>query len=177
MEYIFKEVIKMTKEIEIEGFGAFAEALEGIYNRPAIPATTGATAGDVLTLGSDGPEWAAPSGGNEYSTDERAVGTFADGKTLYEKTLYLASATIGSGTTASLPSITGVENVIVVGGCCYNATDSRHYPIPYTRVNDTESVKLQAHVDSGTLSAILFSGQSYSLTDIYFTVRYTKVTV
>lgn len=48
----------MTKEIEIEGFGAFAEALEGIYNRPAIPETTGASAGDVLTLGSDGPEWA-----------------------------------------------------------------------------------------------------------------------
>lgn len=48
----------MTKEIEVEGFGAFAEALEGIYNRPAIPDTTGATTGDVLTLGSDGPEWA-----------------------------------------------------------------------------------------------------------------------
>ena len=48
----------MTKEIEVEGFGAFADAIEGIYNRPAIPATTGATAGDVLTLGSDGPEWA-----------------------------------------------------------------------------------------------------------------------
>ena len=48
----------MTKEIEIEGFGAFADAIEGIYNRPAIPETTGATAGDVLTLGSDGPEWA-----------------------------------------------------------------------------------------------------------------------
>lgn len=48
----------MTKEIEIEGFGAFADAIEGIYNRPAIPATTGTTAGDVLTLGSDGPEWA-----------------------------------------------------------------------------------------------------------------------
>lgn len=195
----------MTKEIEVEGFGAFAEALEGIYNRPSIPETTGATAGEVLTLGSDGPEWAevpkelpdatgastgdvlslgasgpewaTPTGGNDYSTDERAVGTFADGKTVYEKTLYLASAIIGSGTTASLPSITGVENVMIVGGCCYDATDSRYYPIPYMRVNDTESVKVQAHVDSGTLSALLFSGLSYSLTDIYFTVRYTKVTV
>lgn len=48
----------MTKEIEVEGFEAFADAIEGIYNRPAIPATTGATAGEVLTLGSDGPEWA-----------------------------------------------------------------------------------------------------------------------
>lgn len=48
----------MTKEIEVEGFGAFAEALEGIYNRPSIPETTGATAGEVLTLGSSGPEWA-----------------------------------------------------------------------------------------------------------------------
>lgn len=28
-----------------------------------LPDTTGATAGDVLTIGSDGPEWAAPAGG------------------------------------------------------------------------------------------------------------------
>ena len=195
----------MTKEIEIEGFGAFAEALEGIYNRPAIPETTGASTGDVLTLGSDGPEWAevpkelpdstgastgdvlslgasgpewaTPTGGNDYSTDERAVGTFADGKTLYEKTLYLASATIGSGTTSTLPAITGVENVITMSGCCYDVTEGRHYPIPYIRFNDSESIKVQAHVVSGTLSAILFSGNSFSLSDIYYTVRYTKVTV
>lgn len=82
----------MTKEIEIEGFGAFADAIEGIYNRPAIPATTGATAGDVLTLGSDGPEWATPAGGNDYSTDERAVGKWIDGSTVYEKTLIMQSA-------------------------------------------------------------------------------------
>lgn len=36
----------------------------------SMPSTSGASQGDVLTVGSDGPEWAAPSGGNIVLANE-----------------------------------------------------------------------------------------------------------
>lgn len=111
-----------------------------------------------------------------YSTQEQAVGTWVDGKTLYEQTLYLASASISSGTSASMPSISGVETVMVVGGSCYDVNDQRYYPLPYIRFNDTESIKIQAHVVSGSLATLVFTNFStaYSLKDISVVIRYTK---
>lgn len=153
----------MTKEIEVEGFGAFAEALEGIYNRPAIPETTGATAGDVLTLGSDGPEWATPTGGNDYSTDERAVGTWLDGSTIYEKTYELNIAlTINAqswGTTSIdisyIDKFIGAAEVITSGGMgyyCFIDTSNSYMQLYNARQDAAIGVK-------------------------YITIRYIKTTV
>lgn len=189
----------MTKEIEIEGFGAFADAIEGIYNRPAIPATTGATAGDVLTLGSDGPEWAelpkelpdttgastgdvlslgssgpewsTPAGGVSYSTTEREVGKWIDGSTLYEKTIVKQNISSVSSSTVLVPSseLTGI-NIVEIGGSYVSITTASTYPI-------------NAYINSNTIIATWFSeGDIYywlywgdsDTYDAYITIRYTK---
>lgn len=114
----------MTKEIEIEGFSAFADAIEGIYNRPAIPDTTGASTGDVLSLGASGPEWATPAGGVSYSTAEREVGTWTDGSKLYSRTF---SKTLDSATSATFSiaeidtgiTIRAAESTIEEDGYCH----------------------------------------------------------
>ena len=75
-----------------------------------------------------------------------------------------------------MPSISGVETVMVVGGSCYDVNDQRYYPLPYIRFNDTESIKIQAHVVSGSLATLVFTNFStaYSLKDISVVIRYTK---
>ena len=114
--------------------------------------------------------------GHGYSTSEQEVGTWIDGKKLYEQTLYLASASVSSGNVATMPTISGVESVMVMGGTCYDVNDQRYYPLPYIRATDSESLKIQAHVAGGALATIIFTAQSsaYSLKDICVVVRYTK---
>jgi hypothetical protein len=51
-----------TLEAVSDGYGNTS----GIKVANPVPDTTGATAGNVLTIGQNGPEWAAPSGGGVY---------------------------------------------------------------------------------------------------------------
>lgn len=113
-----------------------------------------------------------------YNTNEQVIGTWVDGSTLYEKTLYLANASISSGSSATMPTINGIKNVMIISGSCYDNNDQRYYPLPYIRVIDAESIKVQAHVANGSLNTYVFTNQSgtYALKDIYLTVRYTKAT-
>ena len=192
----------MTKEIEVEGFGAFAEALEGIYNRPAIPETTGATTGDVLTIGSDGPEWAevpkelpdttgastgdvlslgssgpewaTPAGGVSYSTTEREVGKWVDGSTLYEKTIVKQNISSASSSTVLIPSseLTGI-NIVEIGGSYISTTQSSTYPInAYINSNSMITTWLA----EGDIYYWLYWGEADTY-NAYITIRYTKVTV
>lgn len=189
----------MTKEIEVEGFGAFAEALEGIYNRPAIPETTGATTGDVLTLGSDGPEWAevpkelpdttgastgdvlslgasgpewaTPSGGVSYSTTEREVGTWLDGSTLYEKTYtYTASGQISSSF-----DMATLESGISVKGIEGTADEGGNvYAFPYVGANGSSS---QINITPTKISISLYGTTWSDGTVFRATIRYIKISV
>ena len=158
----------MTKEIEIEGFGAFADAIEGIYNRPAIPATTGASAGDVLTLGSDGPEWAAPSGGMSYSTTEQEAGTWIDGSTLYQ-------ITIDMGEDLSINA--NSWGISTISGAALNIDKIINVPI----VQDTSYNfygYLGASIESDAEKHISFLNPRGSATIFrYVTLIYTKTTV
>ena len=81
-----------------------------------LPDPTGASVGDVLTIGSDGPEWAAPSGGGAqlygpyYITNSEAV-TIADGAAI-PVSLDIMFDTDGNQVTISgdyIPFIVGVN--------------------------------------------------------------------
>ena len=60
-----------------------------LLNKPYInnmPPSTGADIGDVLTHTAEGDEWAAPEMPLDiYSTSERVIGTWLNGKPLYRK--------------------------------------------------------------------------------------------
>lgn len=123
----------------------------------------------------------APSGvpSVHYSENEQVVGTWVDGSTVYEKTLYLASGQINASTSLSLPTQSDIERLIFYDGSVYDVNDQRYYAIPYERISAIEGIWLQCHVLSDhTLTPILFTRQSqtYSLADIYITLRYTKTT-
>lgn len=188
----------MTKEIEVEGFGAFAEALEGIYNRPAIPATTGATTGDVLTLGSDGPEWAevpkelpdttgastgdvltlgasgpewaTPSGGVSYSTTEREVGTWIDGSIVYELTIDKSSSPVTVSALQWAVFDTLPEKVNVIDGFSFTY-DSTNDEIEYT------TTPMLFNCDTTGKLNVFNLRSNTAMTVRVVTIRYIKPTV
>lgn len=117
------------------------------------------------------------SGKHHYSTTEQIVGTWIDGSTVYEKTLYLASGQINESTSLAMPTQSDIERLIFYDGSVYDVNDQRYYAIPYERISAIEGIWLQCHVLSDhTLTPLLFTRQTqtYSLANIYVTIRYTK---
>ncbi len=149
------------------------------YNLPVIPIYLGdlgdivldsVTTGQVLTF--NGAYWtnATPSsGGNNYSTSERVVGTWTDGKPLYQITKTLTSGiAIGTYGTIDLPS-----NIIVrrMEGCVYR--------------DNYQSVDMfNGYINNGDIFITIRNGNiDYMISNIFSnvieldaTVLYTKTT-
>ena len=109
-----------------------------------------------------------------YSTDEHVIGTWIDGKPLYEKTLHPTS--IGSGDNSIAHGITNADKLISASGSAYSGT-LKWLNIP------TASTSLQFMLnlygfDSTIIHFEVGNGYSSStgLTDAYITLRYTKTT-
>ena len=113
-----------------------------------------------------------------YSTKEREVGVWTDGKPLYEKTLYVASGQINSTTFINMPTQSGIERLVSYKGSAYDVNEQRYYALPYNRIRDVEGIWILCYVLSDhTLTPVLFTRQSatYNLSDIFVTIQYTKV--
>lgn len=141
----------------------------------------GGTIGQVLTKKSNvngDVDWAdAPTGGGEsYSTDEQAVGTWVDGKTIYQKTMTCAMPTdIVDGTIKNTFVPHGVSNIAQIVGCesVGKATSGNvggedgnmSVGNMFTHISaDSYQINLSANIAE-------YSGKEY-----FVTFRYTKTT-
>ena len=116
---------------------------------------------------------------HHYSENEQVIGTWIDGSTLYEKTLYIASGQINSSTIISFPTQNNIERLVSYEGSVYDTSESRYYAIPYERIIAAGGIWILCHVLSDhTLTPVIFTRQSetYYLSDLYVTIRYTKTT-
>ena len=114
-----------------------------------------------------------------YSTEEREIGVWTDGKPLYAKTLYVASGQINSTTFLNMPSQNDIERIVSYKGSVYDIDDQRYYALPYERITDTEGIWVSCHVlPDHTLTPVLFTRQSttYNLSNIFVAIQYTKTT-
>ena len=95
-----------------------------------------------------------------YSTDEQVVGTWINGKTIYEKVV--------SGTTSSTPTtlITGIDKII--GVCGY----ADRYPVPMLPLDDNR--KFISVVGSSGNAILSVSGSQYIGLNYDIAIRYTK---
>lgn len=119
----------------------------------------GATVGDLSTIGIQGVNYKIPSGGGlNYSTDEQIVGTWYDGKPLYQKT-YVGSWNLSGSSWSS--TITNIPNSKLCKVECLD-TDNQ-----YMGVNGNIS-------PSGDLT--LYNLRGTTLTGKIITVWYTKTT-
>lgn len=101
-----------------------------------------------------------------YSTSEREIGVWTDGKPLYEKTIYVPTVSLSSDTKQVIETSFVGNNIISYTG--YNiSTGGPIYSIPDGR--------LRVFIESGDLKITAINGGSWN-GSAYITVTYTKTT-
>ena len=117
---------------------------------------------------------------HHYSTDEQVIGTWIDGKTLYEKTLVFDNPTKDSYNTFYQYDCAydagNIDFAKMVGINVYDSTDNRWYEIPYERLSNEENIQAMEMVVSHNYKCLVFfkNSQVYNLTKIVYTIQYTK---
>ena len=109
--------------------------------------------------------------GNNYSTDEQKIGTWVDGKPLYQKMVIIKGSQIGS--------IQAVDNKYL-----HNIKNVDHIWISdgYLRIeaNDANYILASPHrifwCDKTYVAVKPTSATDYKNYDLYFILRYTKTT-
>lgn len=120
------------------------------------------TTDEAIAIGSD----------TDYSLEEKIVGTWIDGKKLYQKTIpYLDGYNAGTHTLdnaiLSNNSIELVTDIIAI-------TCEHTNPSSFIKISNDSAVSNSAFIDEGTL---YFKKGSTGVTwDLYVTLRYTKTT-
>lgn len=122
----------------------------------------------------------AVAAGDVYSTTERVVGTWIDGKKVYEKTIDCGSLP-NSNTSAVSTGISVDINVISITGFAKRSSDGMAMPLPraYPESKTDQTLKYSIEIDytGNTNKTIrIITGHDYSAFDAYITIRYTKTT-
>ena len=111
----------------------------------------------------------------DYSTAEKVVGTWIDGKPIYQKTIscgVLPSSANEKIITHNIQNIDAVVNTygIGIGG---DVAVGKFYPLPFSYPSTTAAIQLQPT----TTEIIIRVGQDRSyITETYVTLQYTKTT-
>lgn len=107
-----------------------------------------------------------------YSTDEKVIGTWIDGSTLYEKTVHTGA--LSSGDPSIAHNISDLDNVIDLSGFVIYAGKKAPFPLI-----SRQNVNWQMGVADITSTNINFEigtnyTGTYAVTDSYVTIQYTK---
>lgn len=117
-----------------------------------------------------------PSGANavHYSTNEHVVGTYIDGKPLYEITV--DTGTLPNNTTKTVAhGISDLKAVIDFKGYGRNTNNGINIPIPYIYKSGSSTKCLQVYVDGTNINLVSMENLS-GYTESYVTLQYTKTT-
>ena len=116
---------------------------------------------NVTTVGQAINDLALSKTSDNYSTDEQVIGTWIDGKPIYQKTLYYSS----SGTTSSIniATISNVKNIIDLTGMVLEK--GIYYDI------DNYNCRLKFDTSNNTLQ---WEGANWTSPQGYAVIKYTK---
>lgn len=124
-----------------------------MVNRPYYAITKYTkTTDSPISIGSD----------TDYSTEEKIVGTWIDGKPLYQKTIYISSFPENTG--SFVHNIANIEHVTDVSACMFVSNGG-------IRV-----FKGRAEINANNSSINITGSQGYSEYTGYSTIQYTKTT-
>lgn len=106
---------------------------------------------------------------NEYSTTEKIVGTWIDGKTLYQKTINTGALPNNTQKTVS-HGLTGTYRIVSIEGIALNTTNGIYTPM--VRSNGANNFAEAIVEGSNIRIETTFNGTSF--TNSYVTLKYTK---
>ena len=144
---------------------SYKEVTQAEYD--ALPATklTDGIAYFIKDAGGGG----GGSSSHNYSTTEQVIGTWIDGKPLYEITL---NPTVNRGSNTLNHGIANFKECIRIYGKCKYNNGSDVLPLPYVSINNNYVIAL------GNVSAtdyLIETGNGFSsIQDCYVTIQYTK---
>ena len=118
---------------------------------------------------------------NDYSTEEKVIGTWIDGKTLYQRTIdfgYLANTAIKDVDSGIAVDV--VDKVVSVTGALFNSSVFSYRPLPYTYKNNETILVASVWIQklSNETNYIVRVNSSWDATAeyAYITIQYTKTT-
>ena len=106
-------------------------------------------------------------GGEYYSTDERCIGTWTDGKPLYQKTVSFSSLSNGNTKIDNTVSLS-IISLINVEGVAFLSDGQNEVAIPYATSNQATSAFLS--------DGLYVHVNNLSIASGYVTIKYTKNT-
>lgn len=119
-----------------------------------------------------------------YSTEEREIGVYKDGKPLYQKTLVVANVgSVGSSLVTPI-EINDIpfDYIEVVEANIYDSNNNRRYTLPNLSKTANDRIFLHPYLDKSTNPVVFYAslytgGTTYSnLSDLSVTIQYTKTT-
>ncbi len=121
------------------------------------------------------------SKGDMYSTDEKMIGQWIDGKPLYQRTVSVGTITLGTTKTVDYSdwNLSELINVFGCGMLYYNSENQGRAVIPAKSTNATYTyeVTMKANMANTALAIYSSSGKgASSILDVYVTIQYTKTT-
>lgn len=115
------------------------------------------------------------SAGHHYSSQERVVGTWIDGKPLYEKTVVFENQQLTVGSNVLSLGITNTDLIFPVGVYITNSSKTNIRPLnSYDTGQNTES--LFYRILTNTREIDIQAGVVWASPSIYITLQYTKTT-
>lgn len=109
---------------------------------------------------------------HHYSTDEKVIGTWIDGSTLYEKTVEINNIAFDNDWHTVAHGITNIDKVISCTGIMFG-TDGEFFNLPQYRANTNQGITFG--IQGNSSEYIGYVNNWYSNPDkIYATIQYTK---
>ncbi len=110
---------------------------------------------------------------NKYSENEQIIGTWIDGKTIYQKTV--DCGTLPNNALKKIQSnIENFEHLISIKGVAFSSSMTQQIPLPYVHPDSIYSIMLDFRENDIT---ILTKCKDFSNLNAYVTIQYTKTTV
>ena len=101
-----------------------------------------------------------------YSTEEREIGVWTDGKPLYQKCIDLTGVSLVRNTYTPVSTISDINTLVSAEAVGYENTTGTPFPTDTIRV----------HIISGGIIEIVTSSSAWNFTGGMLTVQYTKTT-
>ena len=113
---------------------------------------------------------------HHYSTEEKVIGTWIDGKPVYEKTIHIDSISSTSFTVNH--GISNLKEIVSLDGSIRGTMSNAYYYEPlndHAGMNSGYSTRV-ADINQTIISVQVGSGRASTATDANITLRYTKTT-